>query len=112
MQLEELEGKYKIVGSNQDNSNSNYQGYLTLILDENKRVIAKWIINGEQLQFGSGFFKDDILVINFNYAGDDDKIHNGIVVYKCTAKNILDGFWSEKHGNPKFLGTEKCIRIV
>jgi hypothetical protein len=23
----------------------------------------------------------------------------------------LDGFWSEKHGNPLYLGTEHCLRM-
>ena len=27
------------------------------------------------------------------------------------AKDVLDGFWSEKHGNPLYLGTEHCLRI-
>jgi len=34
------------------------------------------------------------------------------VVYKCLNKNILEGFWSEEHGNPKFLGSENCFRIT
>lgn len=38
-------------------------------------------------------------------------MYKGIVVYKCLNKDILEGFWSEELGNPKFLGTENCFRI-
>ncbi|KIO52749.1 hypothetical protein IW18_09325 [Flavobacterium hibernum] len=37
--------------------------------------------------------------------------YKGIVVYKCITKDILEGFWSEKHGNPLYLGTEYCLRM-
>jgi len=33
------------------------------------------------------------------------------VVYKCLSKDVLDGFWSEKHGDPLFLGAEQAFRI-
>ena len=38
-------------------------------------------------------------------------IYKGVVVYKCISKDILDGFWSEKHANPLYLGKERCFRI-
>ena len=111
MQLTQLSGTYNISGSNQDEGAISYKGTLDLTLDENNRVIAKWLINNTQEQLGTGFFKDNILVINFNYKGDDDLIFKGVVVYKCITKNILEGFWSEKHGNPLYLGAEHCFRI-
>ena len=111
MTVEDLVGTYNIIGSNQDESENTYKGTLSLTLDENSRIIAKWIINNEQEQFGTGFFKNNILVINFNYNGDDNTIYKGVAVYSCLSKNILDGFWSEKHGNPLFLGEERCFRI-
>jgi hypothetical protein len=37
------------------------------------------------------------------------KFFKGVVVYRCLS-NILDGFWSEKHGNPLYLGTERCLK--
>ena len=111
MTINQLPGSYNIIGNNQDIEGVSYKGVLDLSLDQNNRVIAKWLINNSQEQFGTGFFKDNILVVNFNYQGEDDSIYKGVAVYKCISKDILDGFWSEKHGNPLFLGQERCFRI-
>lgn len=111
MTVEELVGSYTIIGKNQSDSGTSYRGELTLSLDSNHRILAKWLINNEQEQIGSGFFKNDILVVNFSYQGEDNLIYKGVVVYKCLTKDILDGFWSEKHGNPNYLGEERCFRI-
>ena len=104
-------GTFSIMGSNQDANENWYKGKLDLSLDQNNRIIAKWTINGNQEQFGTGFFKNNILVIQFNYKDIEDKNHKGIVVYKCLNKNILEGFWSEELGNPNYLGIENCFRI-
>ncbi|MEL1241886.1 hypothetical protein [Flavobacterium flavipallidum] len=112
MNIEELVGKFQIIGSNQDAEEHTYKGTLSLSLDRNKRIKAKWFINNEQFQTGNGFFRDNILVINFKYEGENDTIFKGVVVYRCLSKDLLDGFWSEKHGNPKFLGTERAFRIA
>ena len=111
MKIEELTGSFTITGSNQDEEGESYEGTLDLSLDENHRIIAKWLINGDQNQSGTGFFKNDILVINFNYLGENDTIYKGVVIYKCITKDLLDGFWSEKHGDPLYLGEECCFRI-
>ena len=110
MKLQELIGQYAIIGSNQDAESNTYKGLLDLTLDQNNRIKAKWIINTTQEQFGNGFFKDNILVINFNYKSDNNTF-KGVVVYKCISKDLLEGFWSEKHGDPKYLGEERCFRI-
>lgn len=112
MVIEDLVGDYNIIGKNQDNSDIIYKGKLNLKLDSNNRIQAKWFINNQQEQNGSGFFKNNILVINFNYIGTNLKTYKGVVVYQCLTKNILDGFWSEKHGNPLYLGEERCYRIT
>ncbi|AOW11347.1 hypothetical protein [Flavobacterium gilvum] len=112
MTLQDLPGSYSIQGSNQNEINTmTYQGILTLSLDENNRILAHWIINNEQEQVGYGFFKDAILVINFKYKGENNKTYKGVAVYRCLTNNVLDGFWSEKHGNPLYLGTERGMRI-
>ncbi|MBF4494266.1 hypothetical protein IRZ83_13230 [Flavobacterium sp. JLP] len=112
MTVQHLIGDYSISGSNQDESDQiTYKGILSLSLDENNRIIAQWLINNTQQQKGYGFFKDNILVINFSYKGDENKTYKGVAVYKCITKDVLEGFWSEKHGNPLFLGTERCLRI-
>ncbi|MGJ8550902.1 hypothetical protein [Winogradskyella wichelsiae] len=111
MTIKELPGIYNIIGSNQDENGIAYKGTLELALDEYNRINAKWVINKNQEQLGTGFFKDNILVINFNYKGDDELIYKGVVVYKCFNKDVLDGFWSEKHGNPLYLGEERCFRL-
>lgn len=110
MTLQELVGEYSVIGTNQDVESNTYKGTLKLTLDENNRVKAKWLINNEQEQLGNGFFKDNILVINFNYK-NNDSVFKGVVVYKCITKDVLGGFWSEKHGNPLFLGEEHCYRV-
>ena len=105
MTVHDLAGSYAIEGSNQEESSqASYHGILTLSIDENNRI-------GDHLQHGTGFYKDHILVINFNYEGEDHKIYKGVAVYRCLSKDILDGFWSEKHGNPLYLGSEYCVRI-
>ncbi|WP_093668461.1 hypothetical protein [Tenacibaculum sp. MAR_2009_124] len=111
MRIEDLVGRYSIMGSNQDAEKNSYKGYLTLSLDENKRINAFWEI-GNQQQFGNGFFKDNLLIINFSYNGEDSRTYKGVVAYKCLTANLLEGFWSEKHGDPKFLGEERCFKIL
>jgi hypothetical protein len=111
MIITELAGHFNIIGSNQDAEGVAYRGTLELTLDENNRINAKWLINTNQVQLGTGFFKDNILVINFNYKGDNETLYKGVVVYKCLTKDFLEGFWSEKHGNPVYLGEERCFRI-
>ncbi|ARV14398.1 hypothetical protein [Polaribacter sp. SA4-12] len=112
MTVKDLVGTFSIIGSNQDADEDSYKGELSLSLDSNERIIAKWKINNNQEQLGTGFFKNNILVINFNYKGFEDKIYKGIVVYKCLNKDILEGFWSEELADPKFLGTENCFRVL
>ena len=111
MTVADLVGDFSIIGSNQNDSDVNYRGVLTLSLDEDNRIIAKWLIHNEQEQVGSGFFKDNILVVNFQYLGENSEIFNGTVVYRCLNKDILDGFWSEEYGDPRFIGTERGFRI-
>ncbi len=112
MTTQDLVGTYTIIGKNQESTEVTYTGVLKLTLDENNRVMAKWEINMEQEQSGTGFFKDNILVINFRYKGNDSKIFKGVVVYRCITKDVFDGFWSEKHGNPLYLGEERCFRVI
>lgn len=111
MTIQKLIGEYTIIGTNQDESNNTYKGILTLTLDTDNQIVAKWKIHADQEQMGTGFFKDNILVINFQYIGEDSSTYKGVVVYKCITKNILDGFWSEEMGDPKYLGTEQCFKI-
>lgn len=111
MTVQDLVGSYSVQGSNQEATDHiSYHGILTLSLDENNRIIAQWMI-GDHEQNGTGFYKDGILVINFHYEGDNHKIYKGTAVYRCLTLDILDGFWSEKHGDPLYLGSEYCVRI-
>lgn len=110
MTVQDLIGTYKVHGSNQEKKIIAYHGFLELTLDSNNRILAHWII-GDHHQFGTGFFNDDLLAINFNYTGDDKMTYKGTAIYRCLDSNTLDGFWSEKHGNPLYLGKEYCERI-
>ena len=111
MDITALAGTYSIIGSNQDDSGNSYKGTLHISVDSAIRVSAKWLINGSQEQWGTGFYKKNVLVINFYYLDDEGNKYKGVVVYKCLSQDILEGFWSEKHGNPEFLGEERCFRI-
>lgn len=111
MQVEDLVGEYQIIGTNQDDSKNTYKGLLSLSLHEDNSINAKWIINNIQEQFGTGFLTNNLLTIHFYYKGEDNRIFNGKVVYKCLNKDILEGTWTEEMGNPEFLGTENCFRI-
>jgi hypothetical protein len=111
MTTQNLTGTYNIIGKNQADTNVTYKGNLELHVDNYGRIIAKWLIYDTQEQTGVGFFKDNILVINFQYLGDDEEIYKGVVVYKCITKDILEGFWSEEYGDPRFLGEERCFRV-
>ena len=110
MTLQEIAGHYSVIGSNQNAESNTYKGVLTLAVDESNRIRAKWLINDTQEQLGYGFFKDNILVINFNYK-NENTVFKGVVVYKCISKDVLEGFWSEKHGDPNYLGEERCFRM-
>ncbi len=111
MNIEDITGTYSIIGSNQDALENTYNGFLTLEIDSNNRILASGNIHSDQEQIGSGFFKDNILVINFSYLGEDSNTYKGVVVYKCISKDILAGFWSEEYGDPLYLGTENCFRV-
>lgn len=111
MTINDLIGTYRVKGQNQDAFNSTYDGTLELALDAHQRIVALWNISSDQVQKGTGFFKDNILVINFNYQNEDHQVFKGVVVYKCLSKDLLDGFWSEKYGDPDYLGSEQAFRI-
>ena len=111
MTIHQLIGRYTIEGTNQDAQASLYSGYLELSLDSCNRIIAQWQIGDSQTQSGLGFFKDNVIVINFSYTGEDNTLYEGVVVYKCISKHVLDGFWSEKQDDPLYLGSERCFRI-
>ena len=55
MTVNEIVGSYSIIGSNQNEENSNYKGVLTLKTDECNRIKAKWLIHNDQEQIGYGF---------------------------------------------------------
>lgn len=111
MTKQQLIGRYAIEGTNQDAQASPYKGYLKLSLDSFNRIIAQWDIGDSQTQRGIGFMRDNVIVINFSYTGDDDMQYDGVVVYTCVSNHVLDGFWSEKQGDPLFLGSERCFRL-
>ena len=111
MTISEIAGEYSVIGTNQDDSSIEYTGILILTLNDNLKIDAEWTINGDQKQFGFGFFKNDMLVINFYYLGEDGNKYKGVAAYKVLTTDILEGFWSEKHGNQKYLGEERCFRI-
>ena len=112
MDIKDIVGAFRFKGKNQDaTSEYTYSGNLTLKLNADNRIDAIWQI-GTDYQYGVGFFKNDILVVNFHYQGEDDVVYKGVAVYRCIDKNTLDGFWSEKHGDPNYLGEELCTRLL
>src|SRR5690554_1286518 len=80
-----FEGSYNIIGLNQDERQGRYFGFLHISKVSEIRVNAEWVISGEQVQQGSGFYHGDTLVINFSYEGEEEnegKTYKGVVVYK------------------------------
>ncbi len=110
MKIDNLSGTYTIFGINQDEDRSTYRGILKLNLIAKNRVEAAWLIGKDQEQFGEGFIADDTLVIDFYYFDDDQNKYSGTVVYKILSLTTLDGFWTEKNGNPIYLGKEQATK--
>lgn len=111
MQAKDLEGRFKIIGTNSTPEESTYKGMLTLTLNSEGWLEALWEVGGSQTQFGSGFYKNGLLVLNFEYVGEDGLPYYGVVAYKCLDADTLDGIWSEDFGDPLHVGTEKAYRI-
>jgi hypothetical protein len=111
MKIQDLVGKFAIKGINQDAAQTPYKGRLELTLNSNNKINAIWTIGENQTQEGVGFFKDDILVVNFKYKGEAEQTFKGVVVYRCLNRNLLKGFWSEKFGDQSTLGEENGVRI-
>lgn len=111
MELAHLEGDFLLKGTNQDAEKSTYEGTLNLSLRSDGGLNAVWRINPDQMQYGVGFFKNDMLVINFNYLGDNEVVYYGVVAYSCTNPDALTGIWSEEAGNAKYVGEEIAVRI-
>jgi hypothetical protein len=111
MQITDLIGTYLIEGYNQNEDETIYSGTLTLSFQSDNRLAAIWQIEPDQMQYGIGFFRNEMLVINFHYVGDNQENYHGVVAYNCTAKNILQGVWSEEMGDSKFVGVEKGTKI-
>ncbi|SNR43987.1 hypothetical protein SAMN04488009_1737 [Maribacter sedimenticola] len=107
----QLQGTYHILGFNQNKENSRYSGFLHLSRTGEHRVHAEWIIDGDQTQSGTGFYHNHILVINFSYEGEAQKIYKGVVIYTVVNESILNGFWSEKHANEAYLGIEEGRKL-
>lgn len=109
--LDDFLGTYKILGSNQDEEASNYQGILELSSIDDEIVEAKWTIGSSQKHSGIGLLEDSRLVLKFRYLGDDGMTYHGVVEYHLVEKGILEGFWTEEYGDNRFLGTEQCFKI-
>jgi hypothetical protein len=111
MNITDLIGNYSIEGSNQNKEETHYSGMLTLSFLSETRLDAVWKITPDQMQYGIGFFKNDTLVVNFYYVGDDKSIYHGVISYHCNSNGVLNGVWSEEMGNPDCVGVEKAIKI-
>lgn len=111
LKIQDISGQYDIIGSNQNNSEDNYCGKLFLTVKLEDTVSAKWIINNNQEQYGTGYLKNNLLTINFYYYGHNNKIYKGKVVYRILTKDILEGTWTEEYGDKNYVGTENCFRV-
>lgn len=110
-ELKDFLGTYKVLGSNQNEEASNYQGILNLTSPDNKIIHAEWLIGTDQKHQGIGFMEGDQLLLKFQYQGDDDLMYRGVVEYHLVEKGILEGFWTEEYGDTRFLGSEQCFKI-
>ncbi|MDG2432929.1 hypothetical protein [Flavobacterium sp.] len=57
MNINDILGRFSILGSNQDNEGNSYSRTLTLTVDHNNRINAKWTIGFDQTQHGTGFLE-------------------------------------------------------
>ncbi len=115
IELNIILGKYKIKGQNQDETHSSYSGQLDIKINSEGRLKAVWIIGKSQLQFGTGFMNNNILVFNFYYEGEGEHIgqqFKGVVVYNILPNGNLDGFWSEEQGDSMFIGKEFAQKVL
>lgn len=111
MHITDLIGTYAITGKNQNAESSRYKGTLTLALHGENRLNAIWQIGADQTQFGIGFYKANLLVINFYYKGADAEHYHGTVAYSCQSADVLNGVWTEEMADPAFIGEETAIRL-
>jgi hypothetical protein len=111
MHITDLVGSFYVEGANQNAEGSTYKGTLTLSLIGQNRLQAIWQIGNDQTQFGEGFFKNNLLVINFYYQGVEDTYFYGTVAYTCLSADRLEGIWTEEAADPNFVGEEKAIRL-
>lgn len=108
-----IEGRYLINGNNQDEHQTPYSGRLDITALPNGRYEGLWTIGNSQIQFGKGFRFEDTLVFNFHYSGEGDfsgQRFKGVVIYSICSNGNLKGFWSEKHGDQRFLGKENGVK--
>lgn len=104
-------GTYKILGSNQDEEASNYQGLLKISSLDGEIIEAEWTIGDSQKHQGIGLLEDSRLLLKFRYEGDDGQTFHGVVEYHLLESGILEGFWTEEYGDNRFLGTEQCFKL-
>ncbi|MFT4755258.1 MAG: hypothetical protein ACI9GM_000913 [Salibacteraceae bacterium] len=111
MRITDVLGNYLVEGANQNEEETKYEGSLILSLRADGRLNAVWQIDPDQMQYGIGFFKNEMLVINFYYVGDNDAVFRGVVAYNCSNMDTLAGIWSEEAGDSKYVGVETAHKI-
>ena len=111
MKINDIIGNYLIEGANQNEEGSKYRGSLTLTIRAKGGIHAVWKIEPDQMQYGVGFFNNNMLVINFYYKGDNEVVFKGVVAYTCNSNGTLDGIWSEEIGDSKYVGLEKAHKL-
>jgi hypothetical protein len=84
MNSKDILGHFSISGSNQNGEIAIMEH--SLAFDQNKRIMARWIINMTKFNKGTGFLEIIFLVINFNYEGEGQIIFKGVVVYRCITR--------------------------
>lgn len=92
-----IEGTYQVIGANSENEEQGYLGVLTLV-EEDNRIFATWLIEGQDTQSGFGLLLNNVLSINFVYEQDGTE-YTGLVTYEFLSNDILSGIWVEEGTN-------------
>ena len=92
-----IQGTYQVIGANSENEEHGYFGVLTL-LEEDNRMYATWLVEGQDTQTGFGLLLNNVLSINFVYEQDGSE-YTGLVSYEFLSKSILTGVWVEEGTN-------------
>ena len=92
MTVQDIVGRYAILGNNQDAIGSAYNGFLTLSLDAHQKIIAEWTINHDQQQSGTGFLETTCWLLILSIRVKTQKSLKELWFINSSTKKLLKAF--------------------